>query len=67
MARRIGLSLDILSVLQKAVEENVSDIFIIAGAPISFKIGDSIKPWNDSRLMPEDTEDCLLYTSGQHD
>ena len=52
------MSLDILSVLQKAVEENVSDIFIIAGAPISFKIGDSIKPWNDSRLMPEDTEEA---------
>ena len=72
--------MNIQEVLQKAVELKVSDIFIIAGAPISFKIGDLIRPYNDEKLMPENTEEAArqiyeldhrdissLYESGDDD
>ena len=72
--------MNIQDVLQKAVEQKVSDIFIIAGAPISFKIGDVIRPYSEEKMMPEDTADAAkqiyeldhrdissLYASGDDD
>lgn len=72
--------MDILAVLKQSVEQKVSDIFIVAGAPISFKIGDSIRPMDDHRLVPEDTAEAakqiyelegrdieLLHQSGDDD
>ena len=49
--------MDMIQILQKAVDQKASDIFIIAGAPVSFKIGDSIKPVDSAKLTPEDTSD----------
>lgn len=49
---------NVLEMLEKAVTQKVSDIFIIAGAPISFKIGDSICSYDDQRLVPEDTAEA---------
>lgn len=45
----------IIDVLERAAREKVSDVFIISGCPVSFKINDSIQPINDTRLMPDDT------------
>lgn len=51
--------MDIIQILSKAVSEKVSDIFIISGCPVSFKINDIINPINDEKLMPDDTSNLL--------
>lgn len=58
------MDIDIVAVLKRAVKEEASDIFIIAGCPLSFKINDVILPvqpneLQDYRLTPEDTRRCL--------
>ena len=50
--------MNIQEVLQKAVELKVSDIFIIAGRPLSFKINGKLSIYGE-RLMPADTEILL--------
>ena len=42
--------------LRQAVERKASDIFIVAGFPLSYKINDAITPVDDGRLMPEATD-----------
>lgn len=44
---------DILYYLTQAVSRNVSDIFIVSGLPISFKINGSIIPQDGEKIMPE--------------
>lgn len=46
----------IKEILQGALQDNVSDIFIIAGRPVSVKIGRSMKILTDEMLMPVDTK-----------
>lgn len=46
----------IMDLLERAVKDNASDLFLVAGAPISEKIGDHIEPLFEDRLMPADTE-----------
>jgi twitching motility protein PilT len=58
------MDIDIIEILRKAVEEKVSDIFIISGCPLSFKSNRSIYPIKDHtlssyRLRPEDTRKCI--------
>ncbi|MCI9101182.1 MAG: PilT/PilU family type 4a pilus ATPase [Lachnospiraceae bacterium] len=48
--------MDIQSILQQAVSDNVSDIFIVAGLPISFRKNGVIHRYNEDRLLPADTE-----------
>lgn len=45
--------------LQKAVEAKASDIFIISGYPMAFKIMDAIEPVDEQRLMPENTRNLI--------
>ena len=66
------MDIDIVAVLNRAVEKHASDIFIIAGCPVSCKINDRIVPleldgFPDYRLTPEDTRRCLeqIYTLGR--
>lgn len=42
--------------LKQAVEENASDLFIVAGKAVSMKKDGEIVPVSDKRLMPEDSE-----------
>ena len=42
--------------LEQAVEQNASDLFIVAGEAVSMKKEGVIVPVNDNRLMPEDSE-----------
>ena len=46
----------VLTYLTKAVEENASDLFIIAGESISMKRDGEIVSASEERLMPEDSE-----------
>ena len=61
--------LDIKEILQKALDEKVSDVFIVSGFPISFKMGGNIVPINDEKLNYKDTQVLLeniynLYENG---
>ncbi|WP_444658975.1 type IV pilus twitching motility protein PilT [Caproiciproducens sp. R2] len=65
------MEFNITEILKRAVEENVSDIFIISGCPLSFKTSDRIHPvgidgLNSYRLKPEDTKKCIeeIYSLG---
>ncbi len=67
--------------LQQAIAEQASDVFIVAGLPISFRKNGVIHQLDDTKLFPSDTEDFLkeiyknagdrdinlLYESGDDD
>lgn len=53
---RKELDMDITQILRRAVADGASDVFIIAGCSVSFKIHDVITPIDDERLMPDDTK-----------
>ncbi|MBD5150427.1 MAG: PilT/PilU family type 4a pilus ATPase [Oscillibacter sp.] len=42
--------------LKRAVEENASDLFVVAGKAVSMKRDGEIVPVQDDRLMPDDSE-----------
>ncbi len=43
-------------ILKQAAQASASDIFIVAGLPMSYKVNNQIQRQTDQRLMPEDTE-----------
>lgn len=51
--------MDITTILKQAIEDHASDVFIVAGLPISFRKNGMISPINDTRLLPPDTEELL--------
>lgn len=48
--------MELTELLTRAVREGGSDIFLIPGAGVMAKIEDSMKPLEEERLRPEDTE-----------
>lgn len=52
--------MDIIEILTNAVKKGASDIFIIAGLPISYKVNGSIERTNTQMLMPEDTKKLIF-------
>lgn len=75
------MNMNIESILQQAVKDQASDIFIIAGRPVSIRKNGTICSMNDKRLLPADTEALIsqlyalaedrvlapLYNSGDDD
>ena len=55
---------ELLDYLKSAVDHGASDIFIVAGGPLSFKLDGHISPINDTKLLPPDTHKliCELYS-----
>lgn len=51
--------MNIEEILKKAIDENASDIFIVAGKCLCFKKKGNIVPINDVRLMPNDTRELI--------
>ena len=51
--------MDTKSLLKEAAEKGASDIFIIAGMPITYKIGGSLTPAGSTPLMPDDTTSII--------
>ena len=51
--------MSIEELLVKAVEDGASDLFIVAGLPVSFRKNDSLHKINDERLLPPDTRAYL--------
>ena len=45
-----------LEAVQLALEKKASDVFIIAGQPLSFKVGRGLMELEGQRVMPEDSE-----------
>lgn len=60
--------MDIQKILQQAVSDNASDIFIVAGLPVSFRKNGVIHRYNEDRLKPADTEHLLqqIYELADH-
>lgn len=58
------MSNTIQEILKKAVEESASDVFIVAGLPVSIRKNGSVLQESDSRLLPGDTQILLheIYT-----
>ncbi|WP_302762098.1 type IV pilus twitching motility protein PilT [Christensenella hongkongensis] len=59
--------MDADAILRIAAERQASDIFIVAGLPLSLKISNQIHRHGDEKLMPEDTERIIreIYQLGQ--
>ncbi len=51
--------MDINQILCDAVEKNASDLFIIAGSPISYRIGVRIVPVNDEKLSADAAREMI--------
>lgn len=60
----------LLNYLQKAVTDGASDIFIVAGGSVSYKLDGKIQPMDEKRVLPADTEQLIreLYEmAGRHE
>ena len=51
--------MNITEILQKAVAEKASDIFIVAGLPVSLRKNGIICRLDETRLLPPDTEELI--------
>ena len=58
---------ELLAYLQQAVDDQASDLFIVAGGPVSEKLDGHIRPLDDHKLYPPDTEALIreIYTLSQ--
>ena len=50
---------DVKEILKTAIDQDVSDIFFVAGSPYSFLKNGTIQKMTDEKLMPADTEDII--------
>ncbi|NLJ31048.1 MAG: PilT/PilU family type 4a pilus ATPase [Clostridiales bacterium] len=58
------MEIQVLQLLSRSVECGASDLFLISGCPVSYKVNSLIKPYPDEpyshyKLRPEDTRHCL--------
>lgn len=55
--------------LKKACEQHASDIFIIAGRPLSYKVHHRFVTFDDNKLMPNDTKTLItqIYNEAKRD
>ncbi len=63
------MELDIREILQRATEQEASDIFIVTGCPLSIKTKGSIFPLDEAKLSVKDTQVLIeqiysMYESG---
>ncbi|MBQ1280648.1 MAG: PilT/PilU family type 4a pilus ATPase [Oscillospiraceae bacterium] len=49
----------IVEYLQRAVADNASDLFVVAGGPVSEKVDGHIRPIAEERLLPPDTKELI--------
>lgn len=48
--------MELSQILKSAVEKQASDIFIVSGLPLSFKVNHVIEPQSEEKLFPDATE-----------
>ena len=51
--------MDIKNFLEEAVNEGASDVFIVAGAQLAYKLNGQIRKCNDGILKPNDTKELI--------
>lgn len=57
-------------ILEQAIEQEASDVFLVAGLPVSFRKQGVITRLNDTKLLPNDTEALLTeiyFQAGNRD
>ena len=61
--------MEIKALLEDVVKRKASDVFIVAGSPCAIKIDGKIEPYDDKRLMPQDTKQMIrdIYTIAKKD
>ncbi len=62
------LNIDTLELLKAAVRSRASDIFIVAGRPVSLRLNGSITMQNEDLLMPDDSRSIIeqIYEMANH-
>ncbi len=60
--------MNLQEILQQAVQSGTSDIFIVAGTPVTLKINGEMKQLDDQRLTPAMTEELIeaIFQLSQH-
>ncbi len=51
--------MELMDILTEAVKQDASDIFLVVGQAVSFKLDGIIKIYNEKKLMPADTEQLI--------
>lgn len=51
--------MNVREILENAIEGKASDIFIVAGLPVSYRINDMIERQNEVKLLPSDTSSLV--------
>ncbi len=51
--------MDIKELLQRAIDKKASDLFIVAGRPVSYRINDVIQKDSEEKLTPQDTQELV--------
>lgn len=61
--------MDITDYLRSAVEQDASDVFVVAGAPVSCRVKGEIRHIGDKMMLPSDTEELMtaLYKHAGRD
>lgn len=54
-----GTDMELMEILKQAVESGASDVFLIAGCPVSFRVSDRIRPEGEAPLKPEEIRRIL--------
>lgn len=62
------LNINTQELLKAAVRSQASDLFIVAGRPVSLRLNGSITMQNEDRLMPDDTKTIIeqIYEMANH-
>ena len=50
---------ELMTYLNRAVTDQASDIFLVAGGPVSLKLEGRICPIDEKRLLPPDTQKLI--------
>ncbi len=64
-----SIFVEIIDLLKEMVNKHASDIFIIAGRPLSFKLNQRIETLNDTVILPAAAEEMIesVYTLSKRD
>ncbi len=55
---------EMIDYLRKAVEDGASDIFVVAGGAVSYRLNGRLLPMDENRVMPPDTEGLITSLYG---
>ena len=55
--------------LERAAREGASDVFLVPGAPVSYKLEGKLQPMGEVRVMPEQSKGCIeeIYRLAERD